>query len=338
MEYLARSLPEGAFPTLIGSSYPVSTIPGPDVLTAVVATVVCLGVVVWTSLRSRLALRTWIWYFVVILFSQALVARGRLSVIDVDVVVHNLRYQGDAVYLFLIALAVAVPAAVRSADDVVRRRAMVAALVAPLLALPLWAQSVHSLSENSPGRTSRDFFAALRSGDVPEDAAFLDLTVPGWVIPEQMYPWNTAGLVYPIVRPGTTVTNDPEGALWIRPDGSVGPVQLADATTPTGVEVCVGPGEAPEPIMTSPQDDRPAGDPLLLALQYDSAGSSSVQLSVGRGRTYKDIRGTGELFEISGNGELATVIAPGNWRMVYVAVAQGDPVCVRSARLVTPMG
>ncbi len=336
-EYLARSLPEGAFPTLIGSVYPVSDIPGPDLLTVVVATAVCLGVVVWTSVRSRLALRVWFWYFLVIFFSQALVARGRLSLIDVDTVVHNLRYQGDAVYLFVIGVAVAVPAAVRAGSSAVRRRVTVAAVVAPLLALPLWAQSVHSISANTPGRTSRDFFAQLRSGDLPPDARFLDLPVPGWVIPTQMYPWNTAGRVYPVVHEGTAVTNDPDGALWIRTDGTIGPVSLRDETPPTTERVCVSPGEPPVPVLTAPEADRPTADPLLAALAYQADGKAKLQLSVGRGKVTRDLRGTGELFDVSGSGDLAAVIAAGPWRSIYVASAAGD-VCVTSVRLVSPYG
>lgn len=336
-EYLARSLPEGAFPTLIGSVYPVSTIPGPDLLTVVVATAVCLGVVGWTSLRSRLALRVWIWYFVVIFFSQALVARGRLSLIDVDTVVHNLRYQGDAVYLFVIGVAVSVPAAVHAGSSAVRRRVVVAAVVAPLLALPLWVQSVHAISVNTPGRTSRDFFAQLRSGDLPQDAKFLDLPVPGWVIPAQMYPWNTAARVYPVVRDGAVVTTDPDGALWVRTDGTIGPVSLRDETPPTTERVCVSPGEKPVPVLTAPEAERPTADPLLLALSYEADGDAKLQLSSGRGNVTKDLRGTGELFDVSGSGDLASVIAAGPWRNVYVASGAGE-VCVTSVRLVSPYG
>lgn len=336
-EYLARSLPEGVFPSLIGAVNPISLIPGPAGVTFVVATAVVLSVVVWTCLRSPLARRAWVWYFLVTLLSQGLVARGRVGVVGVETTVQNLRYQGDAVYLFLIALAVAVPAAVHGSAFLVRRRVMTAALVAPLLALPLWVQSVHALSENSAGRASRDYFEQLRTGDLP-DGTFLDLPVPGWVVPTQMYPWNMAGRIYPEVRPGAEVTDDPEGALWIRPDGSVGPVQLSDATTPTDREVCARVGESPVAIMTAPEAERPAGDPLLLALSYHIQGSSSVQLSVGRNKVYKDVRGTGELFDLTGTGDLAAFIAPTTWRVVYVAVAKGDPVCVTSVRLATPFG
>ena len=139
-----------------------------------------LGVVMWTAVRSRLALRAWVWYFAVTLVSQGVIARGRLTIFDIDIVLHNLRYQADTVYLFLIALAVAVPAAMRSAGPCCGGGRSSPAAVAPLLALPLWVQSVHTISEQSPGRASREYFAALRTDDVPDDAAFLELPVsPG---------------------------------------------------------------------------------------------------------------------------------------------------------------
>jgi hypothetical protein len=339
-EYLARSLPEGAFPTLIGSVYPESTIPGPHLLTVVVATAVCLGVVAWTSLRSRLAVRVWVWYFVVILFSQALVARGRLGLIDVDTVVHNLRYQGDAVYLFLIGLAVALPAAVRASGGSTRRRASIAAVAAPLLALPLWVQSVHSISADTPGRVSRDYFAALRSGDLPEDTRFLDLPAPGWIVPPAMYPGNMARVIYPVVRPGVRITDDPDGASWVRPDGSVGPLVLSDLTPPTTAPTCVPRGAAVE-ILKPPTDQLDQyPPPVLLALHYTVEGdrAQSVQLYVGRNLVRKNIRSQGPAFELGSEGDLATVIAPTHWNTVYLDVKNAGEVCVTDVRLARPGG
>ncbi len=333
-EYLARALPEGTFPTLIGSVYPVSNIPGPDALTVVVATLVALAVVFWTSVRSRLAARAWVWYFVVTLVSQGVIARGRLTTFDIDIVLHNLRYQADTVYLFLIALAVALPAALRSAGPVLRQRAVVAAAVAPLLALPLWIQSVHTISEQSPGRPSRDYFAALRTDDVPEDAVFLELPVSPWVIPAPMYPWNMASKVFPVVRPGTKVTHDPDGALRITDDGDVVPVRLTDLTTPTTEEVCASPGGAGQTLLTLPQQDHPAGTPLMLAVAYETTGRARIQLAVGSGAGDQEIRGTGALFRVAGSGELVTNIAPPEWDTVSVTAAEGREVCITSVRLV----
>ena len=162
--------------------------------------------------------------------------------------------------------------------------------------------------------------------------------MPGYVIPVQMYPWNTAGRVYPVVRDGVRVSTDPEGALWVRPDGTIGPVSLRDESTPTTEQVCVSPGEKPVPVLTAPEDERPAADPLLVGLSYEAEGKAQLQLTIGRGNNRRDMRGTGELFPVSGSGELASMIATGPWRTVYVAAGEGAPVCVTGVRFVTPYG
>lgn len=334
VEYLLRTFPEGTFPTLLGAVYPESTIPGPVPLTAVVATVVALAVVGWTSWRSRLARRAWLWYFLVSLVSQGVIARGRLSVFDVDIVVHNLRYQADTVYLFLLALAVAVPAALRQAAPVVRRRALVVAVVAPLLALPLWLQSVHTISTQSPGDDSKAYFAALRQDRVPDDAVFLDLPVSPYVIPPQMYPWNMADKVFPLVRPGTTIGHDPDGAVRITADGAVVPVELTDLTPPSDERVCVQ-GGATQTLLELGQAEHPVDDPLLLATDFRARGRAEVQLAVDDGSGPVEIRGTGELFDVEGTGALATVVFPPQWEKVTATVASGGPVCFSRVRLAT---
>lgn len=334
--YVLRTFPEGLFPSLIGAAPPVSDLPGPAALTPVVATAVVLALLVWTSLRSGLALRAWVWWLSCVVLSQLLVARGRLALFDADTMVTNLRYQVDAAYLFLIALAVALPAAVVTLRRPVRRRVAVAAALAPLVAAPLWLQSVHTIARESPGRGSRDYLAAVRAG--PPERPFLDLPVPEWVVSQQLYPWNMAHVVLPAAAPGVAVTDDPEGALWIRPDGTIAPLVLDDLTPPTATVQCV-PSGPPVEILRPPTelvDQAPV--PVLLALHYTAGTGGSVQLYVGRNDVRKNIRTRGPAFELAAEGQLATVIDPTHWNTVYLDVRGGAPVCVDTVRLAWPGG
>ena len=334
--YVVRTFPQGLFPSLVGAVHPVSDLPGPASLTPVVATVVVVALLVWTSMRSGLALRAWVWWLTCVVLSQLLVARGRLALFGADTMVTNLRYQVDAAYLFLIALAVALPAAVATLRAPVRRRVGVAVALAPLVAAPLWLQSVHTIAHESPGRLSRDYLAAVRAG--PPERPFLDLPVPEWVVAQQLYPWNMAHVVLPAAAPGARVTDDPDGALWIRPDGTIAPLVLDDLTTPTATTQCILSGPPVEILRPPAEVVDQAPVPVLLALHYTSEAGGSIQLYVGRNGVRKNIRSRGPAFELSSEGQLATVIDPTHWNTVYLDVRGGAPVCVDAVRLARPGG
>jgi hypothetical protein len=251
-----------------------------------------------------------------------------------EAVVTNLRYQVDPAWLFLVALAVAGPAAARTVGPRARLRIAVAGALAPLLVLPLWVQTLHSISTDSPGTASRAYFSVLRDGDLPDGAAFLDLAVPGYVVPAPMYPWNLASTVYPVVRPGVTTTHDPDGALWVAPDGSVGPVGLADVSTPTSPG-CIGTGHPPVEVVPPDAAARAGvGPPLLLALHHEADGDASVRVLLGTSAA--DAERYGPPVTVRGSGDLAVPIAPAAGDAVYVEVREHGEACLSDVRLTRP--
>ncbi len=337
VEYLARSLPEGVFPSLIGAINPTSPLPGPGALTPVVATALVLSVIVWTSMRSGVARRAWAWFVLSALLSQLLVARGRLQLLGIDTTVRELRFQVDSSYLFLIALAVALPAAVHTLGPAARARVAITVAVAPLVFMPLWLQSLQVIADTSTGPDSRHYFAQLRAADLPEDAAFLDVPLPEWLVPSAMHPWNLAGTVYPQARPGVALTHDPEGALWIRPDGSIGPVQLRDLTTPTSDPVCLEAGEAPVQVLTPPGVALYGAPPsVLLVLSQDSAGPAWLQLGTGAEDSAPDDYGAPIRLDRPGSFAAGVRLDPD--AAVYLSLASGSRVCVDEVRLAVPEG
>ena len=332
--YLARALPEGVFTSLIGAARPVSSLPGPGWLTPLVATTVALAVVAFTCLRSTLACRAWLWFAITAALSQVLVARGRLGLQGTAAVVSELRYQVDPAWLFLLALSVALPAAGRTLGPRTRRRVVLTVAALPALALPLWLHSVHALSTHAPGAYARHYLAELRGNDLPADAAFLDLAVPDRLVPAPMRPWNLASTVYPVARHDVRITHDPTGALWVAPDGTVGPVRLEDVSSPSRLG-CVTGGNGLVPVTTDGLTSAETRPPLLVAVHYRSTSPASVVALVGPAGDPASARFDPPV-PVDGTGDLALPVAPAPGDAVYLAVTGADPVCLEDARLVRP--
>ena len=330
VEYLARSLPEGVFPSLVGAIHP-------GTVTSVLATALVLSVVAWTSVRSGVARRAWVWFLVSALLSQLLVARGRLQLLGVETTVRELRFQVDSAYLFLIALCVALPAAVHTLGPAARARFAIVVAVVPLALLPLWLQSLQTIADTSTGPDSRHYLAQLRSADLPDGAAFLDVPLPEWLVPSAMHPWNLASTVYPLVRPGVALTNDPDGALWIRPDGSIGPVHLRDLTVPTSDPVCLEAGD-PAVQVLAPPGRGPLRCPTL-GPPGAQPGQRRPGAAAGRhgggGSTPDDY---GAPIRVDHAGSLAAGVRLDPEEAVYLSVVRGDRVCVDDVRLAVPEG
>jgi hypothetical protein len=341
LDYVVRSYTEGLFPALLGVAYPVTHLPGPAAMTPVVATAAVLVLVTWTCARSPLARRAWAWFFLANLLSQLLVARGRLSIMGTDVVAHNLRYQLDALFLFLVALAVAVPAAVvadRSRRSVLAwRRVGVAGLAVGIALVPMWAYSLRSISDESPGVASRKFFSGLWAGDYPREQPFLDLPLPGWIIPPEMFPWNTYRTVFRLTSPGTKVTTEPEGSLMIKSDGTVTATSLQVVQAPdTHGEVCARPTDRRRHVVVS---ERPTSDvqPLLVEVAYRAPKAGTVQLWAHSDAGLRDLRAVGSSFPVhAGRGRLVASLSTNDWDDIRLGGVVGTELCVTSAQLVTP--
>jgi len=287
----------------------------------------------WTSLRSRLAARAWLWFALTTVVSQVLVARGRLGSQGAARVIGDLRYQVDPAWLFLVTLAVALPAAARTLAPRPRARLATAAAVVPVLVAPLWVQSVHTISADSRGAFSHAYLAELRNGDLPRDAAFLDIAVPEELVPAAMYSWNLASTVYPVARPGTTMTNDPDGALWITRDGAVRPVRLDDVTEPTDPG-CLTAESGPVEVARATGEQDPA-PPLLLSLHHESSEPVSFLVRVGPAGA-GDAPGYGPPVTARGEGDLALPIAVTHADAVQVQVGGPGTLCLTSVRLTRP--
>jgi hypothetical protein len=144
-----------------------------------------------------------------------------------------------------------------------------------------------------------------------------------------MAPWNLASTVYPIARPGVRVTNDPVGALWIAPDGSVRPVRLADVTTSTDpgcltatdgrVDVVAPPGAA----AVTP--------PLLVTLEHRTEGPVQILLTLG-----PEARGFLPPVTVEGTGTVALPVAISGTDGVQVQVVGPGRACLTDVRLTRP--
>lgn len=331
-EYVARSLPEGAFTSLFGIAYPTVTLPGPDVLTPIAATVVLLAVIAWTGWRSALARRVWVWFLICAVVSHLLVARGRLGLMDVEQVVYMLRYQVDATYLLLVALSIAVPAAMHTTAARTARPARLLAVsaVAPLVLSLVWVPSVRGLSETSPGRAADAYFAPVRGDKAPE-RPFLELPMPEGVVGSTFYPWNMASHVL-AQYPGVEVTTDPRGAIRIAEPGRIVPVRFDQLTAPSP-RSCALPGQGEAIVLAAPEMVVPTSGPLMLVADFTSRGSSSVTLAASTPEGEVPVSG-GSIHELAGRGRIALPL-PGPIAQVRIAVQAGDKVCLRQARLAT---
>lgn len=237
--FVLRSLSEGVLPSLHGFDFPNVTLPGPDGLTVLAVCLSALVVVVVTCWRSSRGVRVWVWFVVAFAIGQVLVGRGRLNLMGVDLAAHELRYQVDAVYLALVALSVAASGAPLVTAR--RRWARAAALLVPIVLLAPWVLSVRYISDHSWGLGSRTFFSGMRATDAPD--RYLDVAVPAWVVPPQMYPWNMAGQIYPLVRPGATTSTNPDGTFVLTYDGRVVPTDLRPVAVVRAGTLCLDPGQ-----------------------------------------------------------------------------------------------
>lgn len=331
LQFLGRNVTEGLAPAFFGVVYR----PDAGVLTLLswlVPSVALVALAGWTCWRSAFARRVWAWFLISDVLSQLLVARGRLSVLGIDTTSRELRYQLDATLLLLLAVALAVPAAVRASRPAVRPRAALVAVAVPVLCLPLWASSIDYLGDRTPGRASAEYFDRLRAGDYPRDARFLDLTVPGWIVPPPMYPWNTIGRILPVVRPDARLTNDPEGAFGIRLDGRVVPLRLepVPSSIPADSGGCLRRGGSLDlPAVTS----QPLSEfvPTVFTFAYDAEVAVTVHIYTLSGEAPYAARGLSEraLRLDAGTGRFALVVPPTEgWAGMRVALVGRGSVCL----------
>ncbi|QBX55614.1 hypothetical protein EXE58_09215 [Nocardioides seonyuensis] len=333
-EYMLRALPEGSFTSVFGIVLPSVDPPGPSWLVPLVTSTILLLLIGWTSRRSRLAGRAWLWFLVCALVSHGFVALGRLSVLGVEQTAHMLRYQVDTNYLLLVTLTIALSAAVRTlAEDTRARlhgaRAKIAAGLV-LVLLPGWAASVRAISEDSPGRDADVYFSALRADGTPPKP-FLDVPVPDWVVPANQYPWNMPSRIFEQIDPGAETTVDPRGARAIAIDGKVHDVELQPLHGPVRSKVCLD----PSPIAVSLVDgmqmpQQPVWDPLMVVVDYVARGSGRVVFT-GQDPSGQPVLAGGTLqsdYTVEGAGRVAfpTTVALSELGVVV----EGARVCFRS--------
>jgi hypothetical protein len=155
-----------------------------------------------------------------------------------------------------------------------------------------------------------------------------------------MFPWNLASTVYPVARPGVVLTHDPDGALWVAPDGSIGPVGLADVSAPSAAG-CLTEADGPVQVVA------PAGDvligvspPLLLGLHHvagtDAGVGSRLLVLVGPAGAPGRATQYGDLVTLADDGDLAMPVAVGPADAVYVLVQGRGRVCLDDVRLTRP--
>jgi len=336
LEYLARCLPEGVFPALLGIAYPSVTLPGPQVLTPVVASTLVGGVIVWSSWRSSLARRAWVWFLVCAMFSQLLLGRGRLGVLDLEGALYTLRYQVDATYLLLIALSVAVPAALKGGrETAVNRRLLFTVAAVAVLLIPGWVQSIRSISERGAGRVTDVYFASLRHDRAPT-SPFLDLPVPDSIVPKVFFPWNMTSVIHTQIHPDVRMTDDPRGSVRLTLDGQVVPVTLRAVPRSSGEKVCAEPDGPPVQLLEATGlPVRAPEDPFILVADFASNGSSTVALTASTAFGDMDFTGRQKTFELAGRARVAAAAMVPPFTAVSAQVVDGTTVCFLRSRLAT---
>lgn len=310
-EYLLRALPEGSFTTVLGVVHPSVGPPGPQWLLPALTTTFFVLVMVWTSRRSKLAARTWLWFLACASVSLGFVALGRLAPLGVEMTAHILRYQVETNYLLLVALTIAVPAALGTlAHDVRTRLGRLRGVIAVgvvIALLPGWIASMRVISETGPGRTSDEYFRALRGGDTPP-GPFLEHPVPGWIVPAFQYPWNMASVIFPLVNPLAVTTTDPRGSYLITYDGSFRELELRYLYGPARTAWCVGPELTALTLATGMQSPRqPEWAPLLVVIDHVTEGKATLTF-VGKDQDGAPTTAGGMLnsvFVAEGRGRLA---------------------------------
>ncbi|QBX55613.1 hypothetical protein EXE58_09210 [Nocardioides seonyuensis] len=331
-EYLLRALPEGSFTTVLGVVHPSVGPPGPQWLVPATTTTLFVLIMAWTSWRSRLAARAWLWFLACALVSVGFVALGRLGTLGVDMTAQMLRYQVETNYLVLVALTIAVPAALHTLAHGARARLWhlrgVIAVGVVIALVPGWIASVRVISETGPGRTADEYFAALRTGG-PPPGPFLEYPVPAWIVPAFQYPWNMSSVIFPLVNPRAETTTDPRGSYVVTYDGTVREVALDYLYGPAKTAWCGGPEPAAITLVTGMQSPRqPDWDPLLVVVDHVAEGRATVSF------TGKDENGTptsaagmlGSVFVVEGRGRLAfpTTVALSE----VVLFVEGVRVCI----------
>lgn len=325
-EYFGREFVDAVSPAMLGiapvslSGWVASTAPW-------VCAGIVLGVMVWSLRRSTIARRAWLWWVVAFVISQSFVARGRLGLLTIEQLTHDLRYSLDAVMLLLVAAVVALPAAAGAASWSRRSRGGAAVAAAGLAVLALWVNSVLAIGEATPGHLSRTYFAALRTQQVPADVRLLDIAVPGSVIPPPQAPWNRMSRIAPLLQPGVTITDDPTDASMIRIDGSIAPFSLIPRPGAASHPGCTTKRE-PLTVLTASQPPD-SFHPPVVTFSYDSARRGSLALEAVTPSGTTGLRGTGKPLRIgAGTGALASVVVPVDWTAITVRSLSGERVCI----------
>lgn len=328
LDYLRRAFTDALAPSLVGVS--------PDSLSATVApwayglaSLVVGAVVVSTAWASSLARRTWLWWLVASIASQGFVARGRLGLLTPVQLSHDLRYSLDALLLFLVAALVAVPAAVRRVQ-LPRRPAAVALGLVAVVVLSLWAHSVSAIADKSAGHASQRYFREFRGHEVPAGTRFIDLPVPGGIVPPVQAPWNQTSHILALLDPAVQVSDDPTGTDMVRYDGSVVPFKLVPDVTTVSHDACAS-GATSATVLTAPAGSH-TFETGFLTFHFRAASKATLLVSAETPNGAVDVRGTGQPLHVDrGSGERGLTVVPKNFTSLVITSVHGGKVCFTSA-------
>lgn len=343
--FLGKSFTEGLVPSLFGF-LPSSLTGGTGLAVVLLTNVVVLGFAGWTSLHSRRALGAWLFFAAGFVLNQAVLGRGRLSLLGVDMGT-LLRYQLENVVLFSVAVAVALPVLLRGLQrpgPAARRRRWTAIAVASstlaCLALPWW-QGVRSEISVSAGTATRSFVENLRTSYSAQQARTPELgflageTVPGWVVYTQMAPFNRLDRVFPQLLPAAPFTSGAEQILTVSDDGSVVPASfIASVEVPIAAECLTGSGEQATRTVQLPTA-LPEGE-WFLRLGYRSHQGGTVTVTVDNDRPGTDLRMATETHPVDvGSTQLLAVAGSVAVSKVTLVYAGTGRLCLNSLQLGT---
>ncbi|WP_066041357.1 hypothetical protein [Herbiconiux solani] len=198
--------------------------------------------------------------------------------------------------------------------------ALVTVAVVTAASIAVWIPTTLQIVKLNNGVDTRIWVDRLDetfpTGEVPP---FLDTTVPTYVAITGMAPFNTTGIILPLIHPGTPTTDELGGAWIVGADGTAGPAVVQ----PLGPEITVGQCTADSGI-SIPGLAGAAGDYVVLDFSKTTPNEVSIQVGHLVQRTIT-----------STSGQLVVQLAQPLEAGTFAITNNGKPICVDSAQVVS---
>lgn len=287
-------------PNLFGLWVPAGELQTPMWLAAATTHLALIGLVAWTIIRRRSAGRAWVFFALSFLPNTVIVGATRIGYFPAVAIAYSLRFNVEICFLFAIALGAALGPRAEIRRPVA---ALVGLAVAGGIALSWWGGYQVSRPDVWTGAQSRiwldrvnEELEDLRRAGI--DAAVVDGTIPEYVVPDVMAPYNSTPEVVPLLDDEVGFDAYGRDLVAIAADGSVRPVQFIAEAGWNGVAdfhsgavkvigavpregpdgLCVTTGNDPAAIVVDPPASLSAA--AHLRLEYGAVEPVTVALEI----------------------------------------------------------